>query len=233
MGDCEIVVDDIAALRQIVSSEILARSDEAIGRRGRFVLAVPGGSVASTFFPVLAGLHVDWAHADLFWIDERAVRPDHPDSNYALASSLLLQPAGVPPSRVHRMRGELDLEEAAQRASHELTTIAGDPPDLDVALVGVGEDGHVASIFNGGAGLERSPQAVIAVYDAPKPPPRRLTMTLPVIASAGRIIIAAFGPAKARIIHDALHDGGSATPVAALLRSAPSSIVLLDHPYSH
>ena len=233
MDPQNVVVGDIAALRQIVSNEMLARSDEAIARRGRFVLAVPGGSVASTFFPVLAGLNVDWAHVDLFWIDERAVRPDHPDSNYALASSLLLQPAGVPPSRVHRMRGELDLEEAARRASHELTTIAGDPPDLDVALVGVGEDGHVASIFNGGTGLERNPQAVIAVYDAPKPPPRRLTMTLPVLASAGRIIIAAFGPAKAQIIHDALHDGDSATPVAALLRSAPSSIVLLDHPYSH
>jgi 6-phosphogluconolactonase len=233
LGDWEIVVDDIAALQQILSNEILARSADAIARRSRFVLAVPGGSVASTFFPALARLAIDWAHVDVFWIDERAVRPDHPDSNYALASKLLLQPARVPSTCVHRMPGELDLEDAARRASDELMMVAGNPPQLDLALIGVGEDGHVASIFSRSAGLTRGAQPVIAVHDAPKPPPERLTMTLSVLGDAGRIIVAGFGPSKSQVIHEAVHGGGAQMPVAKLLSRAASSIVLLDSPYSH
>ena len=228
-----VVFDDIPALQKVFSNEILTGSAEAIARRGRFVLAVPGGSVASTFFPVLARLAIDWAHIDVFWVDERAVLPDHPDSNYALASRLLLQPAGVPPARVHRMPGELDLEDAARRASDELLMVAGNPPRVDLALVGVGEDGHVASVFNRSAGLARGAQPVIAVRDAPKPPPHRLTMTLPVLADAGRVIVAGFGPSKSQVIDEALHGGGTQMPVAELLRRASSSIVLVDRPLSH
>ncbi len=77
-----VVVDDIPALQQVLSNEFLSRSADAITRRGRFVLALPGGSVASTFFPGLGRLAIDWSRVDLFWIDERAVPPDHPDSNY-------------------------------------------------------------------------------------------------------------------------------------------------------
>ena len=81
-------------------------------------MALPGGSVASAFFPKLAALAVDWTRIEIFWIDERAVPPDHPDSNFALASKLLLVPARVPGARIHRMYGELpDLEQAARRAS--------------------------------------------------------------------------------------------------------------------
>ena len=234
MDRATVIVDDIPALQQVLSNELLSRSADAITRRGRFVLALPGGSVASTFFPGLGRLAIDWSRVDLFWIDERAVPPDHPDSNYGLASRLLLHSPGVTTSRVHRMRGELaDLEEAAQGASDELTMLAGNPPQLDLALVGVGEDGHVASIFACGAGLQSCPRPVMAIYDAPKPPTRRLTMTLDVIASAGRVIVAGFGPTKAQVIDDALHGEGAATPVGTLLRRAASSIVLLDHPYSH
>ena len=122
--------------------------------------ALPGGSVASAFFPTLAALAVDWTRIEMFWIDERAVPPDHPDSNYGLASRLLLVPARVPPARIHRMHGELpDLEQAARRAADELKSIAGDPPHLDLALVGVGEDGHVASIFRDGVCRRRASRA--------------------------------------------------------------------------
>ena len=121
---------------------------EVIARREKFIVALPGGSVASAFFPTLAALTVDWTRIEIFWIDERAVPPDHPDSNDALASRLLLVPARVPAERIHRMHGELpDLDQAARRATDELKSIAGDPPHLDLAIVGVGDDGHVASIF--------------------------------------------------------------------------------------
>ena len=167
-------------------------------------------------------------------VDERAVRPDHPDSNYGLASRLLLQPAGVVPSRVHRMHGELDdLDAAARRAAGELARVPGNPPHLDLALVGVGEDGHVASIFSGSAALQPGSQPVVSIHSAPKPPPRRLTMTLPVLANARRVIVAGFGPVKAQVLHAALHGESPAAPVAELLRRAPSSLVLVDHPHSH
>jgi len=210
----------------VFAADFIVQAAEIIARRGRFVVALPGGSVATTFLPVLAGLAVDWAHIDLFWIDERAVPPDHPDSNYGMASRLLLTPARVPPPRIHRMQGELpELDQAARRASDELRSVAGDPPRLDLALVGVGEDGHVASIF---PGLRRAPvDPVIAVHDAPKPPARRLTMTLPVLADAGIVVVAAFGAAKAEAMRDAI-GASDRTPVARLLRDASSSLVLLD-----
>jgi 6-phosphogluconolactonase len=215
-------------LELVVSSEFTMRAAAAIDERGRFSVALPGGSVASAFFPVIASLDIDWARIDIFWIDERAVRPDHPDSNYGLASRLLLRPAGIDASRVHRMHGELeDLDAAARRASAALTAIAGDPPQLDLALVGVGEDGHVASIFAGRAGMAADPPPVIAIHDAPKPPSRRLTMTFPVLASARRVIVAGFGPSKVQVLYEAVRDQSSSTPAAELLRRASSSIVLI------
>ena len=154
-----VVIGSHAELQKVVSSEFSARAAEAIARRGRFVVALTGGSVGPAFFPALAALRIDWSRADIFWSDERAVPPDHPESNYALASRLLLVPARVPAERIHRMPGELpDLEQAARRASDDLKSIAGDPPHLDLALLGVGPDGHIASIF-GLSALARSAKA--------------------------------------------------------------------------
>ena len=96
------VTDDVAVLQRAFAEEFTAQAAEVIARRGRFIVALPGGSVATTFLPVLAGLTVDWPHIDLFWIDERAVPPDHPDSNYGIASRVLLTPARVPASRIRR-----------------------------------------------------------------------------------------------------------------------------------
>ena len=225
-----VIAGDLPELRAAVAREFETRAAAAIRTRGRFVVALTGGSVASAFFPTLASLAVDWSRTDVFWIDERAVPPDHPESNYALASRLLLVPARVPAERIHRMPGELpDLDQAARRASDELKSIAGDPPHLDLALLGVGADGHIASIFGLSAGVSAvAPNPpVIPVYDSPKPPARRLTLAFPVIASAGLVMVIALGAAKAPVMRAAL-DGSGDTPVAELLRRAPSSLVLLD-----
>jgi 6-phosphogluconolactonase len=225
-----VVVDGLAQLQRTFASEFQARAEEVFARREKFIVALPGGSVASAFFPVLATLVVDWTRVDFFWIDERAVPPDHPDSNYLLASRLLLVPARVPVARIHRMHGELpELDQAARRAADELRSIAGDPPLLDLILSGVGEDGHVASIFPGLSAVARSAKAdVIAVHDSPKAPPRRLTLALDVLARAGLVIVAAFGTSKAKAVRDALEGGDVSTPVGELLRRATSSLVLLD-----
>ncbi len=225
-----VVVDDLPGLRGILAKEFQKQASEVIARREKFIVALPGGSVASAFFPTLAALAVDWTRIEVFWVDERAVPPDHPDSNFALATKLLLVPARVPGPRTHRMYGELpDLEQAARRATDDLKLIAGDPPFIDFVLAGVGDDGHVASIFSStGARSPKVDHPVIPVYDAPKPPPRRLTLTLPVLARAGSVVVAAFGASKAAAMRGALHDANAVTPVAELLRAAASSLVLLD-----
>jgi len=224
-----VCIDDLPELQKILANEFQMQAAEVIARREKFIVALPGGSVASAFFPTLAALAVDWTRIEVFWIDERAVPPDHPDSNYALASKLLLVPARVPAARIHRMYGELpDLAQAARRATDDLKLIAGDPPFIDFVLAGVGDDGHVASIFPGsnlgGTGL----QPCLPIDDAPKPPPRRLTLTLPVLAHAGVVAVAAFGASKAAVMRGALQESGATTPIAELLRRASSSLVLLD-----
>lgn len=231
-----VVVGDIPRLRQRLAQEFEAQAAEVIARRGKCIVAVSGGSVAPAFFPALAALPVDWGRMEFFWVDERAVPPDHPESNYALASRLWLAPARVPAERIHRMPGELpDLDQAARRAADELKSIAGDPPHLDLAILGVGPDGHIASIFatdddehvrRASPALET--RSVIPIYDSPKPPARRLTLTMSVLASAGLVVVAALGESKSDVMHAALHESGTATPVAELLRRAPSSLVLLD-----
>jgi len=229
IGRSTIVVDELPGLRRAVAKEFAEQARRAIAGRGRFLVALPGGSVADRFFPTLAALDLDWSRMEFFWIDERAVPPDDPESNYARASTLWLTRARVSASHIHRMRGEdPDLERAARSAEEELIAIAGNPPRLDLVLAGGGEDGHVASIFSGGTGLQPCP-LVAAVYDAPKPPPRRLTLTMPVLARAERVVVAALGQSKAKAIREALKEKDCATPLAHLLRVAQSSIVILDN----
>ena len=232
-----IVVDSLPALRREVVREFEACAEESIAGRGRFVVAVPGGSVASAFFPALAQSQVDWARSDVFWTDERAVAPGDAESNYALALALLLGPAGVPANQVHRMFGEHPdpstllgpgLDAAAAKAESQLVAIAGDPPRLDLVLLGVGEDGHVASIFRGRPQGDESQPPVIAVYHSPKPPPRRLTLTMEVLARADRVMIVAFGEKKAIAVQQAFSDAEKTTPLAELLCRAKSPLLLLD-----
>jgi 6-phosphogluconolactonase len=223
----EIVIDDLAMLQRRLLSEFETRARAAIANRGTFIVALPGGSVATTFFPALATAAVDWRQTEFFWIDERAVPPDDSESNYALAQKLWLMPSKVPQERIHRMQGEApDLDEAARKAADELRSIAGDPPRLDVALAGVGEDGHVASIFPGCDALH-SNSLVVNVHLAPKAPARRLSLALHVLADAGRVIIAALGRSKASAVRDALK-AHAATPFARLLHGSQSSLLLLD-----
>jgi 6-phosphogluconolactonase len=174
----------------------------------------------------LADVGADWSRTEFFWIDERAVPPDDPESNYALASALWLTPARVPPSRIHRLRGDdPDLDMTAQLAARELIGIAGDPPRLDFALLGVGQDGHIASIFPRREMRNDSP--VVPVHNAPKPPPRRLTLTMPVLSEARRVVIVALGRSKAAAVREGLSAEG-VTPLAEVLRRSRSALVLLD-----
>jgi 6-phosphogluconolactonase len=231
--DAEVVIDSVSALATRVSRELEERAGGAIATHGHAVVALSGGSIGPLFYPRLADTRTDWTRIHFFWIDERAVPPDHAESNYALAARLWLTPASVPAICVHRMRGEdPDLARAARAASEELVRIAGDPPRIDLALVGVGEDGHVASIFPGSEDQRTTGAArhhyVLPVYDSPKPPARRLTMTLEVLASVRRAVLIAVGGSKAGAIGAALSPTRE-TPVGRLLPRLRSPLLLLDH----
>lgn len=191
-------------------------------------LAVPGGSVAEQFFPALTAAALDWAFVHLFWCDERAVPPDHPDSNYRIAAEQLLGRAPIPERNVHRMKAESgDLERAAVEYEEELRNVAGARARVDIALVGVGPDGHVCSLFPSHPALEEQTRRVLPIYDSPKPPPRRLTLTLPALAGAF-VAIAAFGESKTAVIREAVENPLSALPVARVARHAKHALFLLD-----
>jgi len=223
------LIADATTLGEALAADFAAEGALAIEARGKFTVAIPGGSVASTFFPHLARLSFDWSRTEFFWTDERAVPPDDPESNYGLARSLWLHPAGVPAARIHRMPADRpDLETAAREYADGLKRIAGDPPVLDFVLLGVGEDGHVASLFPGHAATISEQALVAAVADASKPPPRRMTLTLRVLTSARRDIVAALGKSKAAALRNGLEGHDSGLPIASVLHRSGRVLLLLD-----
>jgi 6-phosphogluconolactonase len=158
--------------------------------RGAEKLVLAGGTTPRRCYELLAGMEVEWGRVAILFGDERCVPPDHPDSNYRMVRETLL--SRVAPATVHRIAGELG-PDAAARAYDRI--VAYWVP-LDVVLLGVGEDGHTASLFPGYPELKADGWAV-GVRDAPKPPPMRVTLTLPALRGARRVIILATGAGKA------------------------------------
>jgi 6-phosphogluconolactonase len=225
----EIVIADPPDLAREFARRLSAALRQAAAGGRACGIALPGGSVAETFLPVLAAAGSDWRGAAWFWGDERAVPPDHPDSNYGLAKRLLLDRIRPDPLRVHRMPGEAaDLEAAARACEAMFVEVLGEAAALDVALLGVGPDGHVCSLFPGHPALGERGRRVVAVTDSPKPPPRRLTLTRAALAAARTVVVAAFGETKAEVIREAAEDPQSMLPVALVLREAREALLLLD-----
>jgi len=224
----DIAIGDLAQLQRLVTSDFARASETALHERGRFVVALSGGSVAPNFFPALSALPIDWSRVDFFWVDERAVPPTDPDSNFAAALAFWLQPAAVPRERIHRMEADNpDLARAASLYEQELLTVAGSPPHIDFALLGVGPDGHIASLFPNHPALEESVKHVAVVEDSPKPPPRRLTLTLRSLCSARYAEVIALGESKADAIAASIAPGSS-LPLARLLACTAGVHLRLD-----
>jgi 6-phosphogluconolactonase len=225
----DVVVGPRTALLDRLASEVGIEATRAKAARGLLAIAIPGGSVGAYGFPALARLPLDWDVTHVFWVDERAVPPSSPDSNFALAQSLWLGSSAAPPSSVHRMPADNpDLDEAAVAYTAELRHVLGEAPHFDFVLLGVGPDGHVASLFPGHEALSETHALVLPIVNAPKPPARRLTLTLPVLAGAGRVIVMALGQSKAAVMHEALTREDSSLPVSLVLQRASRPLVLLD-----
>jgi len=165
---------------------------DALGAGAR-TLVLAGGSTPAAAYQELAGMEVAWGRVTVLFGDERCVPPTDPASNYRMARETLL--SRVDPASVHRMPAELGPEEGAAAYSE---VVAGLEP-LDVVLLGVGEDGHTASLFPGNPALEAS-GLVVGVRDAPKAPPERVSLTLRTLRAAHMVLVLATGAGKAKAV---------------------------------
>jgi 6-phosphogluconolactonase len=205
---------------------LLTQSFEDWSREGRSC-ALSGGATALIFLGALRNAAVDWRKITLFWADERAVPPDDPDSNYGLAERMLLSPLAARAPRAIRMPAEANLGQAAIWYDEVLANELDDDA-LDLAILGVGEDGHVCSLFPGHPALTQNELRAVAIEDAPKPPARRLSLTLRYVLQTKKVWLVAIGPRKLPVLQAAINKTGSSTPVDLLMRHGKDVTVFTD-----
>ena len=225
----DVVIQESKELAQSFAHLAEDAARHAIARRGSFSLAVPGGSAAEVLLPALISASIDWSKVSVFWVDERMVGPEDADSNFRVAKQLWLDEVPIPAEQIHRMHGEMALPgEAAAAYTRVLRQKIGEPVQFDLVLLGIGPDGHVASLFPGHRLLRAWDRDVAMLDDSPKPPPRRMTLTLRAITAARKIVVYATGAAKADAIHDALRNEDSELPVALATMGVASVTFILD-----
>lgn len=209
-GRSRIVIVDAAALPGVGATLMADLLRDAVGRRGAAGVALAGGQTPAAVYRELAARRVAWDRVALFFGDERAVPPHDERSNYRMARAALLDRLPGPPAAVHRMEAErADLDRAAADYAARL------PDRLDLVVLGIGEDGHTASLFPGSPLLDERVRAV-APATAPTPP-HRLTITPPVIAAARETLVIATGARKAESVRRALAAEGD-------VRSCPARL---------
>jgi 6-phosphogluconolactonase len=197
---------------------VLARLREAIDARGFCRLALSGGNTPRAVHAELARQPdaVPWNHVQITFGDERCVAPDHADSNFRMARETLLEPLRIPERNVFRIRGEIDPEEAAREYEARLAAVAARVGEAryvhDLLILGLGEDGHTASLFPGSTALAETARNVIAAI-GPKPPPQRVTMTFPLINAARHVAFLVNGADKLPLV-ETIVAGGSDLPAA-------------------
>ena len=224
--------DNPQKLAEAAAHAFVEEASRAIAERGRFAVALAGGSTPKATYEALARDHasdVDWPSVHVFFGDERTVPPDHEDSNYRMAREALLD--HVPVGSVHRMRGELPPDEAAASYEEELRAFFGEePPALDLVMLGIGGDGHTASLFPETSALEVTDRLVVA-NPVPKLDTTRLTLTATVLNAARKVFFLVAGEDKAEALKEILE--GSEDPrryPAKLVRSSGGPVWMVDRP---
>jgi|HigsolmetaAR202D_1030399.scaffolds.fasta_scaffold00251_31 6-phosphogluconolactonase len=226
------ILSDKSAVQAAAAKRVLAAAQSAIAQRGRFSFVLSGGSTPGGLFELLAQApyrdEIDWSKVYVFWGDERYVLLDHPDSCYLLAYETLLSKVEIPFDNILPFATHLeDPAEAAQRYSDDLRAFFGDQePRFDLVLLGMGPDGHTASLFPGHSSLQADPNTwVIVEPDSPKPPPLRLSLTLPLFNQAREVLFLVTGSDKADALAE-IKRGGSSLP-AALVQPKQGELVWL------
>lgn len=211
---------DAAELATAAGARLVGAITSAIARRGGAHIVLTGGGTGIALLRHVAdcGLDIDWAKVHLYWGDERFVPHDDDERNAKQAHDALLGSINIPAANVHAMAasdGEFgtDIEAAAAAYQEALAAIApeGEPsPEFDVHLLGMGGEGHVNSLFPDTAAVRERSRLVVAVTDSPKPPPQRITLTLPAIQRSREVWLVVGGAAKAEAVAAAV---GGAEPV--------------------
>ncbi len=206
-----LVYENPQELAGAAAADFVRRANEAIESRGRFAVALAGGSTPRATYELLASDYadaLDWSRVHIFFGDERGVPPDHEDSNYRMAHDALL--SHVPVGGVHRMRGELPPEEAAAAYEEELRKFFGAVgfPTLDLIMLGTGEDGHTASLFPDTPALDERERWAVA-NPVEKLGTTRITLTSPVINASRAVSFLVAGEGKAEAMREILEGNGS------------------------
>ncbi len=234
------VPEDSAELAREAADLVVWVGEQALAADGRFRVALSGGRTPRDLYATLTSpafaRRLDWSRVEFYFGDERCVPPDHPDSNFGLAETALFRPLGIAPSQIFRMRGEAEPPEAGAAEYEALLRQrfggAGAWPRFDLVLLGLGEDGHTASLFPGTPAADERARWV-AVGRAPAGTLHRLTLTLPVLNQARTVLFLASGVAKAPVVRAILEgpERGAARYPAGLVRPEQGRLIwLLDRP---
>jgi 6-phosphogluconolactonase len=208
-----IVQPDAASLAARAARHFVELTEQAVAARGRARIAISGGSTPKATFQLLGDpaqpwrQRMPWDRLELYWVDERCVLPDHPDSNYRMTREALLDHVPLQPEQIHRMQGELDPEEAAARYESELRNTfrleGAETPNFDLLALGMGPDGHTASLFPHSAAIHELGRLSVANHVANKDA-WRITLTWPVINHARSVFFLIAGADKAAVLKEVL-----------------------------
>ena len=205
--------------------------EQARSERGVAHVALSGGGTPELTYRLLGQDPEALRATELWFADERCVPPDDPESNYRLVAETLLRPAGIAAELVHRMQGEIGPAGGAEQYEGELRRRlqdgSGELLPLDLVVLGIGPDGHVASLFPGSATLAEERALCLGVEDSPKPPPERITLTLPVLRAARGCLLVATGASKADALAAMLGEPTASVP-ASLLRRERLTVITDD-----
>ncbi|GAA3824617.1 6-phosphogluconolactonase [Sphaerisporangium flaviroseum] len=230
---------DADLLAKAVAARLITGLVDAQAAKGSAHLVLTGGGMGISTLAEVAATHardaVEWPRLDIWWGDERFLPTGDPERNETGARSALLDHVDVDPARVHPMKGPdsgLDAEESAALYAEELRKASrpedhGPVPSFDILMLGLGPDGHVASLFPGMPALYDE-RPVVAVHGAPKPPPTRISMTLPTLRAAREVWVIAAGEEKAGAVRLALQESGPMQVPAAGARGRSRTLFLLD-----
>jgi 6-phosphogluconolactonase len=221
-----IVLDSPERAARAAAERIAAALERGLAQRGTAHLALAGGATPRRCYELLSTLLADWSAVQVWFGDERAVGPEDADSNFRIAAETLLAGASVPPRNVHRIQGERGAEDAASAYDALLRDELGKDGSLDVAVQGLGADAHTASLFPGNPALEARDRACVPVHDAPKPPPDRITLTVPILAAARSILFLVTGGEKRDALGRALAEPDRAAPASLL--GGPRTTFVVD-----
>jgi 6-phosphogluconolactonase len=196
------IYPDTNTLSHAAAQYIVRVAQESIVTHGRFTLALSGGNTPKKLYGLLASepyvSQIDWNLVEIFWSDERCVPPDSPDSNYHMAQEVLLSKVPIPASQIHRTPAdEADRDAASETYAQEMRSVFGTDgvPKFDLIQLGMGPEGHTASLFPHQASLHEQ-QLLVMPVSVPKPPPARLTFTPPLLNAAAHILFLVTGTDK-------------------------------------